>query len=83
MQRVIRVVYENGVLKPLQAVRLGERETCLVSIYPEEEWQRDFDALLRKVHRRTRRFSQATIEADITKARAEVKAKRREARRSA
>ena len=83
MQRVIRVVYEDGVLKPLQPVRLRERKTCLVSVYPEDEWQKDFDALLRNVHRRTRRYSPATIEADITKARAEVKAKRREARRSA
>ena len=83
MQRVIRVVYEGGVLKPLQPVRLRERKTCLVSIYPEEEWHKDLDALLRSVHRRTRRVSPATIEADISKARAEVKAQRREARRSA
>lgn len=83
MQRVIRVVYEDGVLKPLQPVRLGNRKICFVSVYPEEEWQKDLDLLLRNVRRHTRRFSPATIEADITKARAEVKAKRHEARRPA
>ena len=83
MQRVIRAVYENGVLKPLDRVRMRERKVCLLSIYPEEEWRKDFEALLGRIHRRTRRHASADIEADITAARAEVKAKRREARRSA
>ena len=83
MQRVIRAVYENGVLKPLERVRMSERKICLLSIYPEEEWRKDFEALLNRIHRRTRRHASVDIEADITAARAEVKAKRREARRSA
>jgi len=83
MQRVIRAVYENGVLKPLQRVRMSERKICLLSIYPEEEWRKDFEALLNRIHRRTQRHASADVEADITAARAEVKAKRREARRSA
>ena len=83
MQRVIRAVYENGVLRPLERVQMSERQICLLSIYPEEEWRKDFEALLNRIHRRTRRHASADIEADITAARAEVKAKRREARRSA
>ena len=42
MERVIRVVYEDGVLKPLQHLQLGERAICLVSLYPEEKWLKDF-----------------------------------------
>ncbi len=83
MQRVIRAVFEKGVLKPLERVRLGERKVCLVSIYPEDEWQRDFKALLKRIHRKTRRDAPADIEDDITVARMEVKARRRETRRSA
>ena len=83
MERVVRAVYEGGVLKPLGRVRIGQGKVCLVSIYPEDEWRKDFEALLRRVHRRTRRPSGAVIEEDITAARAEVRTKRREARRSA
>ena len=83
MQRVIRAVYEDGVLKPLERVRLGNRKICLVSVYPEREWKRDLDTLLERIHRRTRRHRPASIEADITKARAEVRAKGRDAGRSA
>ena len=61
----------------------GKGRLCLVSIYPEEEWRKDFEALLRRVHRRSRRPSGAVIEEEITAARAEVRTKRREARRSA
>ena len=82
MQRVIRAVYENGVLKPLERVRMSNRKVCLVSIYPEDEWRKDFEALLHRVHRRTQHHASADIEAEITAARAEVRAKRREARRS-
>jgi len=83
MQRVIRAVFEKGILKPLERVSLGERKVCLVSIYPEDEWQRDFKALLKRIHRKTRLNAPADIEDDITVARTEVKARRRETRRSA
>ena len=80
---MVRAVYEDGVLKPLERVRIGKRKVCLVSIYPEDEWRKDFEALLTRVHRRTGRRAAAETEADITAARVEVKSKRREARRSA
>jgi predicted DNA-binding antitoxin AbrB/MazE fold protein len=83
MQRVVRAIYEDGILKPLERVRMGKRKVCLVSIYPEEDWRKDFQTLLHRVHGRTQHHASAGIEADITAARAEVKAKRREARRSA
>lgn len=82
MGRVIRVVYEKGVLKPLERVRLDERQVCLVSIYPEDQWREDFDALLKRTHTRTRRATPQEIETDITTARAEVRAKRRATRRA-
>ena len=68
MPRVIRAVYENGVLKPLERVRMRERKVCLLSIYPKEEWRKDFEDLLRLIHRRTKRHAPADIETDITAA---------------
>jgi predicted DNA-binding antitoxin AbrB/MazE fold protein len=82
MNRVIHVIYENSVLKPLQPIQLDERETYLVSIYREEQWRKDFEALLQRIQQRTQKHSSKAIEADITATRAGVKAKRREARRS-
>lgn len=82
MGRVIRVVYEKGVLRPLEHVRLDERQVCLVSVYPEDQWRKDFDLLLKRTHKRTRRATPQALEADITAARAEVRAKRRATRRA-
>jgi predicted DNA-binding antitoxin AbrB/MazE fold protein len=36
MKRVIRVIYANGSLKPLEHIHPDERATYLVFIYPEE-----------------------------------------------
>lgn len=83
MEHVIRAIYENGVFKPLQRVQLDQRKICLLSIYPEEKWQKDFEALIRRIQKRTQRYDSKTIETDITTARAEAKSKRREARRPA
>lgn len=82
MSHVIRAVYEQGVLKPLERVQLVERQIFLVSIYPEDQWREDFDVLLKRTHRRTRRSTSQEIEADITAARAEVRDKRRATRRA-
>jgi predicted DNA-binding antitoxin AbrB/MazE fold protein len=81
MEQVIRARFENGVLKPLQRLRLKQRQICLVSVYPEAQWRQQFDTLLRQLRKRTHRYSSATIESDITAARAEVRAKRRATRR--
>lgn len=82
MAQVIRARFERGVLKPLQRLRLKKREVCLVSVYPEAQWRQQFNALLTRVRKRTSRHRQTTIEADITAARAEVRAKRRATRRA-
>ena len=82
MERVIQVV-EDGVLKSLRRPQLDERAICLASLYPEEKWLKDCQPLLKRVQRQAQKQSSAEIEADITVARAEIKAKRREAYRLA
>ena len=37
--KTIQAVYEDGVLKPLQKVRLREHEKVELQIFSPEEWQ--------------------------------------------
>lgn len=82
-EQSITAIYEKGVLKPLRRLRLEEQSRVLITLYPERKWRSEFDRLLRGMKRRTKAIPQNEIEAEITKARAEVKAHRRAARRSA
>jgi len=81
MEQLIRARFERGVLKPLQRLRLKRRQICLVSVYPEAQWRQQFDVLLTRLRKRTRRDRPTAIETEITAARGEVRAKRRAARR--
>lgn len=49
MGKVIEVVYENGVLKPLKPLRMKEGQRLRVMIYPE-----DFLELARKMRRKVK-----------------------------
>ena len=83
MQETFRAVFENGVLRPLRPIRLKEKSRVLVTLYREAQWHAEFERLLRRMRARTRGIPQRVIEAEITRASAEVKAKRRAARRPA
>lgn len=83
VEETFRAVYENGVLRPLQPLRLKEQSHVLVTLYPEWQWRNQFERLLRSMKVRTKGVPQQTIEGEVTRARAEVKAKRRAARRPA
>ena len=79
----VRAVYENGVLRPLRPLRLKEQSRPLITLYPEAKWRAELDGVLRRMRVRTQAVPQAIVEDQVTRARAEVKAKRRAARRSA
>jgi predicted DNA-binding antitoxin AbrB/MazE fold protein len=81
-EETVKAVYEKGVLRPLQPLRLKEQSRVLITVYPERRWRNDFDRLLRRMKARTKAIPQDVIEAEVTQARVEVKAKRRAARRS-
>ena len=81
--QTFQAVFEKGVLRPLKPLALKEKSRVTVTLCGESKWRQDFDRLVRKMRRRTRGHSQQEIEAEITQARAEVKATRRAARRSA
>lgn len=82
MERTFQAVFEKGVLRPLEPLRLKEKSRVTVTLCEESKWRNDFDRLMRKMSRRTRSITQKEIEAEVTQARAEVKATRRAARRS-
>lgn len=68
MSKTIQAVYEDGVLKPLQKVRLREHEKVEIQIFSPEEWQKRFKRVIEKIHKRTSRFRPEEIDADIAQA---------------
>ena len=83
MQETFRAVFENGVLRPLRPLRLKEKSRVLVTLYRGPEWRDEFDHLRRRMMARTKGTRQEVIEAEVTRASAEARAKRRAARRPA
>jgi hypothetical protein len=62
---------------------LKDKSRVLVTLYPESQWRDDFERLRRRMRVNTRGIPQEVIEAEVTRASAEVKAKRRAGRRPA
>jgi predicted DNA-binding antitoxin AbrB/MazE fold protein len=83
MEATFRAVFENGVLRPLRPLRLKEKSRVLVTLYRESQWRADLARLRRRMRGRTKGIPQRVIEAEVTRASAEVKARRRAARRPA
>ena len=83
MGETFHAVFENGVLRPLRRLRLKQKSRVLVTLYPEPRWRSDFERLLTRMKSRTKAVPQEAVEAEIARARDEVKTKRRAARRSA
>ena len=53
----ITVIYENGVFKPLEEVDVKEHEKLIVTLYPDAQWRKEVNALFKKIHKRTKKFS--------------------------
>lgn len=83
IKRTFQAVFEKGVLRPLEPLRLKEKSRVTVTLCQESKWRSDFERLMLKMSRRTRAIPQKEVEAAVTQARADVKATRRAARRSA
>jgi len=78
----VQAVYEKGVLRPLRPLHLKERTRVLVTLHAQLPWRKELDSLLRRMKARSKSIPQKLVDAEVTRARAEVKAKRRVARRS-
>ena len=83
MEQTFRAIFQNGVLRPLRPIRLKEKSHVLVTLQQESEWRDEFESLLRRMKARTKATPQQVVEVQVTRARAEVKARRRAHRRPA
>jgi predicted DNA-binding antitoxin AbrB/MazE fold protein len=77
MSKVIDAVYENGVFKPSQKVRLKNKQRVQIKILPDEDWQKRFDRVINSIRKKTSRFAPAEVQADVQKAIKEVRKNRR------
>ncbi len=65
MQRLITAVFENGVFKPTQDVDVREHEEVTIKIVSHDDWQKRFDYIIEKIHRRAAQYCADEIEEDI------------------
>jgi len=77
MAKVIDAVFENGVFKPLHDVDIKEHEKVSIKILTHDEWQKRFNQIIEKIHKKTAQFSPEEIEADIAQAIKEVREAKR------
>jgi len=77
MSKVIDAVYENGVFKPLEKVRLKNKQQVHIKIINDEESQIRFDSILKSIRSKAAKFTSKEIEADIEEAIREVRQARR------
>lgn len=82
MTQTIQAVYEHGVLKPLQHLRLKEHERVNVQVISITKWRKALEKLLARVQSQAAKFSAEEIEQDITLAVEEVRRHRRTSARS-
>jgi len=77
VSKVIEVVYEDGVFKPEQKLRIKEHQKVRIQILPDDDWKESFDKALKSIRSKAAQFSQKEIERDIEEAIKEVRAERR------
>ncbi|MBI1821721.1 MAG: antitoxin family protein [Nitrospirae bacterium] len=77
MSHVITAIFEDGVFKPLQDVQIKEHEKVEIKILAHDEWQKRFNRIIAKIHKKASKYSPNEIESDITQAIKEVREKKR------
>jgi predicted DNA-binding antitoxin AbrB/MazE fold protein len=75
--RVIPAVFEDGVFKPEQALRLKNREHVHIAVLPKTAWARALGALLRGIRARPSDLHANEIETEIGHAAREARRSRR------
>ncbi len=77
MSKVIDAVFENGVFKTMEKVKVKEHEKVSIKIISHDEWRKQFNRIIKKIHKQTAKFSPKEIEADIAEAIKEVRTAKR------
>ncbi len=68
MSKVIDAVYENGVFKPLEDVEVREHDKVTIKIVSRDEWQKRFDRIIKRIHKKTAQYSPEEIDTDVARA---------------
>jgi len=76
MPKTIDAIYENGVFKPLQKIKMKEHEKVQIRILSKDKWQKRFNLLIKKIHKKTTHYPAKEIETDITMAVKETRAQK-------
>lgn len=77
MSHVITAIFENGVFKPLEEIpQIKEHEEVEIKILVHNEWQKRFNSIIEKIHKKTAMYSPEEIEGDIADAVKEVRGRR-------
>ena len=77
MSQIITAVFENGVFKPLEKVKIKEHEKVEIKILSPDEWQNRFNRIIEKIHKKASLYSAEEIETDIAETIKKVRAKKR------
>jgi predicted DNA-binding antitoxin AbrB/MazE fold protein len=77
MSKVIEAVFEDGVFKPVQKIRIKDKQRVQIKII-DKDWQKRFDSIIKKIHKKTARYTSEKIEADIAQAVKEVREAKRD-----
>ena len=73
MSQVITAIFENGVFRPMQNVDVKEHEKVTIKVVSVNDWQRRFDRITDRIHKKTSLYSPAEIESDIIQTIVEVR----------
>lgn len=78
MSKVIEAIFENGVFKPLQNVDVKEHEKVAIKIISLDEWQKRFNRIIEKIHKKAAQYTSEEIESDISNAIRETRKEKRD-----
>ena len=78
MSSLIDAIFENGVFKPLQNVKIKEHEKVAIKIVPLDEWQNRFNRIIEKIHKQAALYTSEEIDADISNAIKETRKEKRD-----
>ena len=73
MSQLITAIFENGVFRPMQNVDVKEHEKVTIKVVSMYDWQKRFDRIVNKIHKKTALYSSEEIKSDIIQAVNEVR----------
>lgn len=78
MAQVINAIFENGDFKPLEKVEIKEHEKVTIKILSVDQWQKRFDRVIEKIHKKAKQYTPEEIETDISQAIKEAREEKRD-----